>query len=287
MTNFSNDFPEMGLFDVKKSDIEIKGRIVHIDKNGFFYCKKGFLEIVFEGKSYLVKENDIFVYLPFCELYIHSISDDLEGIIGVADFSFVYSSLHVVANAYNYLYVKEHPCMSLSEEGKVRVDEMISAINSRKSLAEDPVMFQLLSSLARALCFQIMYEYFSSTPSSPIRQDRKDVVFQNFMQSLYKNYTKSREVSFYAQEQFLTPRYFSSIVKAGTGRSAQQWISVVVIDEACHLLDDPKNSIKDVSYRLGFPNQSFFGRYFKQYYGMSPSEYRRSLPAETHLVKQI
>ena len=157
---------------------------------------------------------------------------------------------------------------------------MIAAIQSRKGMESDPVMFQMLSSLAKALCFQIMYEYFSGTHSSPVRQDRKDIVFQNFMQSLYKNCTKSREVAFYAQEQCLTPRYFSSLIKSGTGRSAQQWITVVIIDKACRLLDDPSNSIKDVSYRLGFPNQSFFGRYFKQYYGKSPSEYRNSLSEE-------
>ena len=275
-----NEYPEMGLFDMTRSDLELKGRFMRIDKNGFFYCRRGTLEIVIENKTYLIKENDIFIYLPFCELYIHNISDDLAGVIGIADFSFVYSSLHVVANTYNYLYVKNNPCMSLSPEGKVRVDEMIAAIQSRKGMESDPVMFQMLSSLAKALCFQIMYEYFSGTHSSPVRQDRKDIVFQNFMQSLYKNCTKCREVAFYAQEQCLTPRYFSSLIKSGTGRSAQQWITVVIIDKACRLLDDPSNSIKDVSYRLGFPNQSFFGRYFKQYYGKSPSEYRNSLSEE-------
>ena len=70
------------------------------------------------------------------------------------------------------------------------------------------------------------------------------------------------------------PRYFSRIVKDKTGRTAQEWISAVVIDEARRLLEDPENSIKDVAFKLGFPNQSFFGRYFLKYYGQLPSAYR-------------
>lgn len=94
------------------------------------------------------------------------------------------------------------------------------------------------------------------------------------MDSLHKNYAKSRQVAFYAHENCLSQRYFSRIVKDKTGRTAQEWISAVVIEEARRLLEDPENSIKDVAFKLGFPNQSFFGRYFLKYYGQHPSAYR-------------
>ena len=47
-----------------------------------------------------------------------------------------------------------------------------------------------------------------------------------------------------------------------------------VITEAKRLLLNPKNSIKEVSVQLNFTEQSFFGRYFKQHVGCSPSEYK-------------
>lgn len=129
-----------------------------------------------------------------------------------------------------------------------------------------------------------MYEYFSGKPAQAIATDRQDTIFQKFMASLHKNYAKSRQVAFYAQENCLSPRYFSRIVKDKTGRTAQEWISAVVIDEARRLLEDPENNIKDVAFKLGFPNQSFFGRYFLKYYGQLPSAYRTaSLEKDTSL----
>ena len=34
------------------------------------------------------------------------------------------------------------------------------------------------------------------------------------------------------------------------------------------------DSIKEIATKLNFPTQSFFGKYFKQYVGISPKEYR-------------
>ena len=50
-----------------------------------------------------------------------------------------------------------------------------------------------------------------------------------------------------------------------------------VITEAKYLLDNTDLSIKEIATKLNFPTQSFFGKYFKQYVGISPKEYRNKL----------
>lgn len=59
--------------------------------------------------------------------------------------------------------------------------------------------------------------------------------------------------------------------------SALQWIIQNVITEAKYLLDNTDLSIKEIATKLNFPTQSFFGKYFKQYVGISPKEYRNKL----------
>ncbi|MSB60929.1 helix-turn-helix domain-containing protein, partial [Paeniclostridium sordellii] len=41
------------------------------------------------------------------------------------------------------------------------------------------------------------------------------------------------------------------------------------------LLSSSTLSIQEISDRLNFANQSFFGKYFKQHVGISPTEYRK------------
>ena len=47
-----------------------------------------------------------------------------------------------------------------------------------------------------------------------------------------------------------------------------------VILEAKTLLKYSNMSVQEISYYLNFPNQSFFGSYFKRNTGMSPSQYK-------------
>ena len=77
---------------------------------------------------------------------------------------------------------------------------------------------------------------------------------------------------------------FSAIIKEKTGDSALQWIVRMVITEAKQLLEESDLSIKEIADQLNFPTQSFFGKYFKQYVGVSPKEYRNN--AATTRIKR-
>ena len=44
--------------------------------------------------------------------------------------------------------------------------------------------------------------------------------------------------------------------------------------EAKNLLKYSTMSIQEVAYYLSFPNQSFFGKYFKEHTGLTPTAYR-------------
>ena len=86
------------------------------------------------------------------------------------------------------------------------------------------------------------------------------------------------------RDRHITPRYFSAIIKEKTGDSALQWIVRMVITEAKQLLEESDLSIKEIADQLNFPTQSFFGKYFKQYVGVSPKEYRNN--AATTRIKR-
>ena len=51
----------------------------------------------------------------------------------------------------------------------------------------------------------------------------------------------------------------------------------IVISEARQLLQYTDMSVKEIATMLSFPTQSPFGKYFKQYVGKSPKEFRAKL----------
>ena len=83
-------------------------------------------------------------------------------------------------------------------------------------------------------------------------------------------------MSFYAKQLNITPKYLSSVVKEVSGKTAARWIDESVILEAKALLKYSGMSIQEIAYHLNFSTQSFFGKYFKRYVGMSPLAYRNN-----------
>lgn len=81
-------------------------------------------------------------------------------------------------------------------------------------------------------------------------------------------------VGYCAEQLHLSPKYFGDLVKKETGKSAQEYIQLKLIDIAKEKIFDASKTISEVAYDLGFKYPSHFTRFFKQHVGSTPNEYR-------------
>ncbi|MCM1531756.1 MAG: helix-turn-helix domain-containing protein [Bacteroides sp.] len=106
------------------------------------------------------------------------------------------------------------------------------------------------------------------------RFGRSQELYNRFMEEVQRHYTQERSITYYADKLCVTPKYLSQVVHRVSGRFAGDWISDFVILEARALLKSRKYTIQQIADMLNFANQSFFGKYFKEKTGLSPSEYK-------------
>lgn len=259
-----------------------EGQIIStFNKCGIFYCQRGSVEVSLEGCHYHIKPGDVYIYMASTLVHLLHKSEDAEGIMVEVDFYYILPIVNKVINVESQLFMRKNPCVSLSGEQCAHFEYLLNNLWDRinaEDCQKENVQYQhlkleLIKSMGQTICYEILNMYFTNQPLQPLQQGKKDVVFQNFMLSLFRFYRKERDVSFYARMQHITPRYFSAIIKEKTGDSALQWIVRMVITEAKQLLEESDLSIKEIADQLNFPTQSFFGKYFKQYVGVSPKEY--------------
>ena len=270
-----------------------EGQIIStFNKCGIFYCQRGSVEVSLEGCHYHIKPGDVYIYMASTLVHLLHKSEDAEGIMVEVDFYYILPIVNKVINVESQLFMRKNPCVSLSGEQCAHFEYLLNNLWDRinaEDCQKENVQYQhlkleLIKSMGQTICYEILNMYFTNQPLQPLPQGKKDVVFQNFMLSLFRFYRKERDVSFYARMQHITPRYFSAIIKEKTGDSALQWIVRMVITEAKQLLEESDLSIKEIADQLNFPTQSFFGKYFKQYVGVSPKEYRNN--AATTRIKR-
>ncbi len=256
-----------------------EGQIIStFNKCGIFYCQRGSVEVSLEGCHYHIKPGDVYIYMASTLVHLLHKSEDAEGIMVEVDFYYILPIVNKVINVESQLFMRKNPCVSLSGEQCAHFEYLLNNLWDRinaEDCQKENVQYQhlkleLIKSMGQTICYEILNMYFTNQPLQPLQQGKKDVVFQNFMLSLFRFYRKERDVSFYARMQHITPRYFSAIIKEKTGDSALQWIVRMVITEAKQLLEESDLSIKEIADQLNFPTQSFFGKYFKQYVEFRP-----------------
>ena len=81
-------------------------------------------------------------------------------------------------------------------------------------------------------------------------------------------------VKYFAGELCLSPNYFGDLVKRETGKTAQEYIQLKLVEAAKELMLAPGRSIGEVAYALGFQYPQHFTRLFKKVTGQTPNEYR-------------
>ena len=72
----------------------------------------------------------------------------------------------------------------------------------------------------------------------------------------------------------VSQRYLSDTLKKETGKTSTEQLQLYLIDEAKNILLDPKKTVSEVAYELGFEYPPYFSRLFKKKEGISPTEYR-------------
>lgn len=270
----NKELHNINVFDIDKEFLCGKPPVIQTDKNGFFLCRSGCVTLSLDDNIFEVRAGDLYIYPPFSQTYIRAVSDDMQGIIGVADFEFVLSSILLVSDSKQHLYIRTRPCVTLLDGQRNRIEELIAIIKKRLSEPDRLFRAQILSTLTQTVCFEILEAYFSGNSIQPSVQMRKDVIFQHFLQDVFANFKQYRSVAFYAGRQCLTPRYFATVIREISGKTPTEWINISIMAEIKRLLANPDLSIKEIAEKLHFSDQSLLGRYFKNVEGISPLKYR-------------
>lgn len=275
-------FESISIQDIATAFGDIEQVMSLMDVCGFFLCQRGFADVSLNDQTFHIQAGDIYLYTPSTFVGLLNRSQDLEGFAVKCDVEFVLPMVERTVNARDLVILRESPCIRLEAQQQARLEQMLGILRQRQETlnalspetSDYVILQQLVLALAQAVFHELLLDYMSNRKVVSQVQDAKDRIFQSFLVSLLKNYKREREVTFYAQEQCLSPRYFSSIIKEKSGHSALQWIIQMVISSARQVLKNTDLSIKEIAMEFNFPSQSFFGKYFKQYVGVSPKEYR-------------
>lgn len=264
-----------------------------ISRTGVFICLNGEVQIDLDGVRYRLFAHSMITYFAYSELRVKFRSSDLKGIIIGGDLEAIQPLLYKISDFYSLFMIRNNPYVALTplqEKSMLMYVDLIEDILNRLHGNYDTdheliqhvkdMRLMQLELLGNSLMLNIMSCLTHFDPKTKTIS-HKDEILIKFVQSLYKNYVEQHEVTFYSEEQFLTTRYFSAIIKEKSGKTPSEWIATALLVDAKTQLRECLCSIKEISDNLNFPNQSYFGKWFKNLTGISPMDFRQGMETKS------
>ena len=228
---------------------------VHVDN---FNMKKNSLAIIFPGIFFQIvkkSKNCRFTFLAFTPNLINDTQ--------VYSYTIDFTSM-----------IFEKPVLDLSmKAGRLLEEYFMVYIHSHQL---SPTMFDLQqASLTYTQLILGIGKIYKEKPVAQ-RRYRQQRIMKALIRDIIKEFRQERSMQYYAKKICLTPPYVSTALKKMTGQSFTEIITNLVIHDAKAKLSATELSIQEISDSLNFPDISAFGKYFKRYTGMTPTEYRKT-----------
>ncbi len=231
--------------------------------------------ISIDTRNYEVKRNTIVLLSP--ESVVKTVRCTANAAAYVLSFSKAFVNniqIDISTSLPVYMRFGKNPCLHVAQQDVDEIRQVFRLVKTMLQSDKEMYREEIIRSLFTS-AFYIITELNLRDTHSEYKQGRGEVLFEQFMELLKEYNKQERNVSFYAKQMGITPKYLSSVVKEVSGKTAARWIDESVIIEAKTMLKYSGLSIQEIAYRLNFSTQSFFGKYFKQHTGTSPSRYKR------------
>lgn len=169
-------------------------------------------------------------------------------------------------------YIAKHPHTQLSLDETQVMTQYLNLLKSRYEANAQAIIIRFILS---AFTLELNRIFTAREKSDRSKISRQEDILWKFLTLLKQYHKEERTVNFYADKMCISPKHLSSVIKQMSHKTAHELIADFVTMTAKRLLKTTTMSIQEISDELNFANQSFFGKFFKQNTGQSPSAYRR------------
>ena len=238
-------------------------------------CTSGRGSFIYNDRDFTMSKNDIAV---IARPQLVSLIQSDEGFrceyVAAPD-----KFLHNLLPANNYsiqgcVSLFDNPIINVSEIDALRFRADLANICSRIDNTDHQFYQELMGSLLQTMVYDL-FDFHAKTNDNILTTDRVGYIASRFFTLIEAGRPKTRrEVSHYAEQLNVTPKYLSDTIKRVTGTSVSTHINNAATAIALEYLKDNTLSVSQIADEMNFSSLSYFSRFCVKHIGMSPVKFR-------------
>ena len=265
---------DMLIIDNVKSFIEPS--FARITTNFIVVCTKGKSVVEVNGESLQLEANHLLVGVPNVTLSNFMVSLDFEFKAFLFTNRLLQRFLHEKVGLWNELmYARQLHVMPIEEENVRLLKKFYDILQIIfKEQDDNPFRTDIIQSLLRGVFLRLCGLLNLKRHERQSQAKSSDMLFLQFLKILGEMQVKHQPVDFFARALCITSKNLTQICKKNSGKTASEWITEHVLEDIRYYLKHTDLGLKQICDRLGFSNPSFFGKYVKRHFGVTPIELR-------------
>lgn len=251
---------------------EMGDRLAHI------LCSRGSMDFTFDGRPFTLAAH--------CAMIVR-VRRLIEGLKPSPDFEA--KAIYITPQYTEFCTPKsnygikgsislfQNPVMHLNDEQYERLEMdfhyMEYRYNQDSHRFQDDIMY---------CCTQALFLDFFDFRASELGDNEEPVseqsasIINRFMRLLNNgSYVEHREVTWYADNLYVTPKYLSEVCKSVSGKAANYWINRFATIHIRRLLREREMTFTQIADMFGFSSPAYFSRFVQKNLGVPPSAFRQ------------
>lgn len=167
-------------------------------------------------------------------------------------------------------------CVTVQDKDSAALEMLVAAMQEELKKEDSLGHREALHALVKLFVIMVRRSYAEINPSAPNPHKVSYKAFLNFRKLIEENYCRLHTVKDYASLLNVSSKTLTLYVNECSKYSPLELINNRIILEAKRLLRYSVLSVKEIAFRLGFEDPSYFAKFFKRLVKQSPADYRES-----------
>ncbi|MES2520763.1 MAG: helix-turn-helix domain-containing protein [Bacteroidota bacterium] len=272
--------PQNGNLAFKVFSFENNSYFDHIQRLNYYsiiWVKNGNGKVKVDFSEYDFGENNLLSFAPYQPFMLIE-EEKVEGI--ALNFHPDFFCIHkhhqeVACNGVLFNNIYQPPFIELDELNRITFDMLLSQM---KTEMQNPALaqYELLVSYLKILLItasRLKASQQSETPKA-VSDLKEPFILQNLKNYIEVHFKTKHSASDYADLLNITTKALAKITKTHFNKTLTDLISERIVIEAKRELYLTNKPVKEIAYELGYEDEHYFSRFFKNNASVSPQIYR-------------
>ncbi len=275
--------PQNGNLAFKLFSFESNSCFDHIQRLNYYtliWVQKGNGKVKVDFSEYDFNEGQLLAFAPYQPFMLYD-NSEIKGItiqFHPDFFCIVKHHQEVACNGILFNNIYEPPYVTIDEIAKNTFDMVLENI---KIEMHNPALaqYELLTSYLKILLITASRLKKEQQPNVLNLGEENTIPFilQNLKNYIELHFTTKHSASDYADMLNITPKALASITKNHFNKTLTNLIAERIVIEAKRELYLTNKTIKEIAFQLGYNDEHYFSRFFKNNADVSPQLYRETV----------